>query len=75
MSEPRENAKWIRVSTGIYELASDRTMFIIHWEQMHPEPPEYPEDNWELYSHENGDNVWWDSARTLRELQAQYRGF
>ena len=75
MSEPRENAKWIRVSAGIYELASDRTMFIIHWEQMHPEPPEYPEDSWELYSHENGDNVWWDSARTLGELQAQYRGF
>ena len=72
MSEPRENAKWIRVSAGIYELASDRNTFIIHWEQMHPEPPESVEDTWELYQHEDGSNHWLESARTLRELQAQY---
>ena len=62
--------KWIKVEAGVYELERDRSIFIIHWSKMHPEPPEYPEDTWELYQHEGGDNNLWDSGRTLTELKS-----
>ena len=64
--------KWIKVEAGVYELASDRNTFIIHWEQMHPEPPESVEDTWELYQNEDGSNHWMDSARTLSEMLGRY---
>ena len=67
------DSEWIRVEAGVYELASDRSIFIIHWSKMHPEPPEYPEDAWEVYQHEDGSNHWLESARTLSQLKLTWK--
>ena len=64
--------KWIKIEPGVYELERDRSIFIIHWTKMHPEPPEYSDERWELYSHEDGNNDWLDSARTLGELKLKF---
>jgi hypothetical protein len=62
------NGKWIKVEAGVYELASNRLISVIHWKAMHPEAPTYKEDTWEMYEHEDGDNHFLDSARTASEL-------